>query len=68
MSDLYSGITGNVIEASDIARDLGCTVAESFEYQSMVADLRHQAYLDAIAEIESNVIRVDFVSRTRLEK
>jgi hypothetical protein len=68
MSDRYSGITGALFEASDIARDEGVSVDTAFEIQRERAAQREQEYRDAIADAESNVIYMDFVSRTRLEK
>jgi hypothetical protein len=54
----YAGITGGIFEASDIARDLGCTADEAFIYQGFAADLRDERRLLADQEIESdNVIR-----------
>jgi len=53
----YSGLLGHVTEASDIYAETGCTVEEAFEAQGHLAALREQAYLDSIAEIESNVIQ-----------
>jgi hypothetical protein len=57
MSDLrYSGITGAIFEASDIARDEGVAVERAFEIQRERAAQREQDYRDAIAEVESNVV------------
>jgi hypothetical protein len=59
----YSGITGGLIEAADIKEERGCTYAEALEIQQQRADERAQAYRDADAEIESNVIQ--FCPRAR---
>jgi hypothetical protein len=68
MSDLrYQGIIGDVIEASDIARDEGVSPETAFEIQRERAAIREQEYRDALAEADK-IIRVDFVSRTRIEK
>ena len=64
----YMGLTGAIIEAGDIARDEGVSYASAMEIQAQRSAHRLQEYLDSIAEAESNVIHVDFVSRTRLEK
>ena len=57
MSDIrYAGITGGLLEASDIMRDRGVNVEKAFRLQRHRAARREQEYRDAIQEIESNVI------------
>jgi hypothetical protein len=68
MNDRYSGITGSILEASDVAKERGITYAEALAIQQFCAAHNEQEYRDAIAEVEGSVIHVDFVSRTRLEK
>jgi hypothetical protein len=67
----HTGLLGALSEAGEIREKTGCTVAESFEIQSHLADLREQEYRDAIAEIDErpqpttigNVTYVDFCRR-----
>jgi len=54
---MYSGITGGIVEASDIMRDRGVSAEKAFRLQRHRAARRQQEYLDAIEEIESNVIQ-----------
>jgi hypothetical protein len=68
MSDRYSGLTGNVIEANDIAAEHGLSFGAALVIQRERAAHREQEYRDVCDAIESNVIYADFVSRTRLEK
>jgi hypothetical protein len=57
MHPRYGGITGAVFETGDIASELGISYGEAMPIQEQRAALRAQEYLDAIAEIESNVIQ-----------
>jgi hypothetical protein len=68
MSDRYSGITGGLFEAHDTAKERRITYDEALAIQQFCAAHNEQEYRDAIAEIQSSVIHVDFVSRRRLEK
>jgi hypothetical protein len=53
----YSGLTGGLLEASDIADEQRITYAEALAIQRERAAHREQEYRDAIAEAESNVIQ-----------
>ena len=54
---MYSGITGGLIEAGDISRELGISYGEAMVIQQERAASREQEYRDAIADAESNVIQ-----------
>jgi hypothetical protein len=57
MDDRFSGITGNVIEANDIAAEHGLSFGAALEIQRERAAQREQEYKDVVQEIESNVIQ-----------
>jgi hypothetical protein len=53
----YSGLTGHLLETSDIMAEKSVTYAEALTIQQERAAHREQEYRDAIAEAESNVIQ-----------
>jgi hypothetical protein len=54
---MYSGITGGILETSDISRELGISYGDAMAIQEERAERRAQEYRDAIADAESNVIQ-----------